>query len=146
MKQSRIHHGALLLLALATCTPALVGCGARGAPTAPVSGTVTVGGKPQANLVVSFMPQTGKLEAGKGSMGVTDAAGKYTLRTTDDEPRDGALIGKHKVVIRVRMEERSEDDPAAAQKPPLQLPAKAIDGSMEIEVTADGTTTADFQL
>ncbi|TWT32698.1 hypothetical protein Enr8_25030 [Blastopirellula retiformator] len=131
--------------ALLCCVP--LGCGAKRAPTAPVSGTVTVAGKPQANLVVSFLPQTGKAEVGgKGSMGVTDAAGKFTLRTADDEPRDGALIGKHQVVIRVRTAERAEDEKAAAAKPAIKLPSEANDGSLQFEVPAGGTTAADFQL
>ncbi|EAQ82117.1 hypothetical protein [Blastopirellula marina] len=139
----RSYHIALLLLAISV--PALFGCGARSAATAPVSGTVTIQGKPQANLVVSFLPQADTTEAiGKASMGVTDADGKFTLQTIDVEPRTGALIGKHKVVIRARSEERAEDDPVAAPKATIALPDKAIDGSLEFEVPAEGTTNADF--
>ncbi|UUO06556.1 hypothetical protein M4951_24830 [Blastopirellula sp. J2-11] len=142
-----IHRSLFFALLLAIGSPALVGCGARGAATAPVSGTVTVRGKPQANLVVSFLPQSSTTEAsGKASMGVTDAAGKFTLQTIDVEPREGALIGKHKVVIRVRAEARAEDDPVAASTPNIPLPSKAIDGSIEFEVPETGTTAADFQL
>lgn len=146
MLNRRFRQFVWIAPALAIGLPLISGCGASGPATAPVSGTVTVQGKPQANLVVSFLPQSGTIEAGRGSMGVTDAAGKYALKTTESEQRDGALVGKHKVVIRVRMEERAEDDPAAAAKPSIQLPAKAIDGSMEFEVPKAGTSSADFQL
>jgi hypothetical protein len=71
-----------------------IGCtGSSGPKTAPVSGTVTLAGKPLADVGVTFLPE-GK---GPSASGNTDAAGNFTLRT--NKPGDGAPLGKHRVVI-----------------------------------------------
>lgn len=72
----------------------LIGC-SDGPPMAEVEGTVKVGGKPVDKIQVEFWP------AGKGprSIGVTDAAGRYTLQA-DDGKRSGAAVGTHKVLLK----------------------------------------------
>jgi len=62
---------------------------------APVSGTVRYNGKPLANAYVSFSPDEPGLRAASGS---TDANGHYRLTTFDGY--DGAMVGKHRVMIR----------------------------------------------
>lgn len=61
----------------------------------PVSGEVTSDdGKPLDKIFVEFYPVSG----GPKSIGETDAAGKFTLKTLEGE--DGAVIGNHQVSLR----------------------------------------------
>jgi hypothetical protein len=59
---------------------------------APVSGVVTLDGKPLANKTVIFTPPTGR-----PSMGTTNEEGEYELRYT--MTIEGAIIGTHDVTI-----------------------------------------------
>jgi len=69
------------------------GCSA-GPTFAPVTGTLSVGGKPLENVQVEFWPRV----SGPRSIGVTDKDGRFTL--TSDSGRDpGAVVGPHKVVL-----------------------------------------------
>lgn len=74
----------------------LVGCsGAPPKPDAyPVTGKVTVEGKPLAGHLVSFVSTS----TGEGSSATTDSNGAYTLSTLDGRP--GCVPGKYKVVIK----------------------------------------------
>ena len=95
----------LLSLLLPSWGLSAAGCGDN-RKSAPVSGTVTVMGKPLADIGVNFEPVgTG---AGRGSFGRTDAAGNYTLRFTDND-QAGALIGSHEVTFR-DLQTSSTDD------------------------------------
>jgi hypothetical protein len=58
---------------------------------APVEGIVTLNGAPVADAGVLFKPVQGPF-----AMGVTDAEGRFTLTTANE---DGALIGDHQVAI-----------------------------------------------
>ena len=61
----------------------VAGCGGQEYPLAPVAGSVTLDGKPLANIHVTFLPQAkGKSRnAGPASCGVTDAEGRFILKT-----------------------------------------------------------------
>jgi hypothetical protein len=97
-----------LFLILAMVLPAVAGCASDAEGLAPVQGTVTYRGKPLANALVVFMPQTpGVLPAS----GTTDSNGRYELMTT--VPGDGAHLGKHRVTI-------------TARGPDKQLPANQL--------------------
>jgi hypothetical protein len=91
------------------------GCGS-GYKYSPVSGRVTIDGKPVANLRISFQP-TGSsrdlkpkdpaaseqdpnynLTPGPGSAAKTDAEGRYTLRVVGEDG-EGAVMGRHRVRI-----------------------------------------------
>ena len=58
-----------------------------------VSGQVTEGGQPVANVMVMFQP----LAPGRASAGTTDASGRYTLQYTD--VARGAMVGEHVVSL-----------------------------------------------
>ena len=75
----------------------MLGCGGKPdtAPTAKVTGTVTYKGQPAQRASVGFIPDGGP--GGRPASGTTDASGKFTLTTF--APSDGAVPGKHKVVI-----------------------------------------------
>lgn len=84
----------------------LTGCGDTDWPaTAPVSGTVTWNGKPIANVHLSFRSPG----APRFGSGTTDLAGKYSLTTF--QPNDGAIIGEHRVAVRMVATPSSEQGP-----------------------------------
>lgn len=85
----------------------LCGCGV-GPSDSPelgdVSGTITVDGKPKANLTVSYLPENGN---GRPASGTTDENGYYELRYSFTET--GTKVGKN--VVRISsLEPESDDD------------------------------------
>jgi hypothetical protein len=79
--------GGLLLVGLAIGG----GCG-RQIPVHPVSGRVTLDGKPLVDAQISFRPANGP-----EAFGVLDGDGRYTLSTR--AAGDGAVAGKHAVTL-----------------------------------------------
>ena len=72
---------AVLLALVALC---LSGCGSsEGYTLVPVSGTITLDGQPLAGASVSFQRSGGEATVGPGSGAVTDASGKYELKTAE---------------------------------------------------------------
>jgi hypothetical protein len=125
----------------------VAGCG--GARTVPVSGQITAGGKPVADLHVSFQPRakddTGR--AGPPSTGVTDAEGRFQLFTFDPV-LEGAVPGDHVVVFSLNQkDEGPQTDDSGRYDPTAQfLPPKAYDGSVRFTVPDGGTEEANFEL
>ncbi len=68
------------------------GCGRRGPTLLPVSGVVTLDGRPVAQAGIIFSPA----EGGPAASGSTDAQGKFQLRTVNES---GAVAGKHLVTV-----------------------------------------------
>jgi hypothetical protein len=125
------------------------GCGS--AKYVPVSGKVTLDGKPLANAHVNFqpVPDPGSGEpAGPGSNGTTDAKGKFTLKATTGE--DGAVVGKHRVYVSTPTGKAADDDSApkrGGQK--NKVPSKYGPRGKKpifIEVPPGGTDKADIVL
>src|SRR5207245_7871287 len=80
----------------------LAGCGGgRSYETVPVSGRVTLDGKPLANAMVTFAPMAGAgtKDAQPSSVDTTDENGHYSLVLNDEGHQPGAVVGKHKVII-----------------------------------------------
>ena len=67
------------------------GCGK---PNYPISGTITLDGRPLPNATVSFLPESGK---GAMAFAATNKAGRYTLRQKADTP--GLPAGKYRVRV-----------------------------------------------
>ncbi|QDT53932.1 Bacterial Ig-like domain (group 1) [Caulifigura coniformis] len=89
MRNRFLKIAAILGMTIAT------GCGTGEPPLpelAPVTGTVTQGGKPVADAIVTFQPEKGPLAVGN-----TDAAGKFELKYMGTNP--GAAPGKYTVRI-----------------------------------------------
>jgi len=83
-----------LLGLLVTC--ALVGCGSDLPKTVPVTGTVTLDGKPLAGASVNLLSDEGSLP----SSGITDESGNFLLKTmVGDKMVDGATVGSHRVAV-----------------------------------------------
>ena len=89
----------------------LLGCSGSGFDIAPVSGTVTLNGRPVTQGMVIFTPEAGPQAAGQLGPG-----GRYTLTTL--KPDDGAIVGEHSVAI----EAPTYGAPMGNYKPPPPPP------------------------
>jgi hypothetical protein len=132
---------------LALLLPLLAGCGGGPYKTAPVSGRVTVKGKPLANAAVLFQPvaTAGNIEPGPGSTGTTDAEGRYTLSLVGKDSK-GAVVGKHKVQVTMMAPDAdpSDDRPQRVKRLPAGYSGKNT--KLEYDVPAGGTDAANFEL
>jgi hypothetical protein len=122
------------------------GCGSR-FDTAPVSGEVKLNGKTLAGIAVTFEPLPDGMPI---STGVTDASGKYALRTVGGKREEGALIGKHRIKFTyvdpgITADMSYEQANALMLKKGTLLPPTARDGSMTFDLPRSGTTTANFE-
>lgn len=70
----------------------VLGCGAGGPATAPVTGKVTMDGDPVPNALVTFVAK----DKGSAATGMTDASGQYSLSTAGKE---GAILGSYTVKV-----------------------------------------------
>jgi hypothetical protein len=127
---------------------AALGCGSR--QFVPVSGKVTLNGKPLANALVSFnrIPAEGSIESGPSAVGTTNQNGEYTLRVSLKQA--GALVGKHSVAITAMSSQVSPDSDAPVPPgggPRNIVPARYNEKTeLAFEVPAAGTDKANFDL
>src|SRR5688572_19674667 len=79
-----------------------IGC--SGGKFAPVSGVVTLDGKPYGKAAVSFQPIGDKDDPypGRGSSAYTDENGRFELISDENK---GAIVGKHLVRITTRYDQ-----------------------------------------
>ena len=89
-----LRHRRVLLVGLAVLLFAGAGCGGGRAPV-PVSGTVTLDGKPVEGATVTFH-LLGDDKEGRPATGLTDKTGTFRLKTGNE---DGARPGEYAVVI-----------------------------------------------
>ncbi|MCA9131262.1 MAG: hypothetical protein KDB22_29460 [Planctomycetales bacterium] len=124
----------------------VAGC-SSGVPTAEVEGVVTLDGKPLADIRVLFQPANTDAEtAGMGSFALTDAEGKFTLKLSDSQ-ENGAVVGKHTVVLSDKLSEDPEDsDAGAARVPKSRIPARYAKQPLSFEVKAGEKNQADLAL
>lgn len=90
----------------------LAGCGNDLPPIAPLTGTVTMDGKPYANGSLMFTPASG----GRPSVAATDENGKFTAMYNLDT--EGALLGSHTVTFEPGGAPESEEDEFKPYAPP----------------------------
>src|SRR5439155_4989622 len=96
----------LALSILVTVRIVLTGCSNSSRPsTYPVTGTVTLQGKPVAGAAITFVP-TGS--EGEAASAITDPDGKYALTTW--QAGDGARPGEYRV--KVSKQEQTTVDPS----------------------------------
>lgn len=136
------------LIAPAVLALAALGCG--GGKVAPVSGRVTLDGKPLANAHVSFQPsgEGGGHNPGSGSYGITDADGRFTLRVVEGDQL-GAVVAKHRVEVTLRGAGGDEDTDRHAKGAPkaVSLPERYNRNTeLTFEVKSGGSTEANFDL
>jgi hypothetical protein len=133
-------------LFLAAVLLALVGCGPR-VSYAPVQGKVSLDGKPLAGVKVWFYPLTEGNTDLPFATGTTDSSGVYTL--TSNNGRDGAMVGKHRVVLNWPVRERTDDRtrPPPPQGPVIPIPyTQATDTPFIFEVKPGGAQTIDLPM
>lgn len=149
-----IFRRAVLLLVGLISAAAVAGCGG-GPAVAPVSGVVYVDGVPKAGLHVVFQPMGSKENPnpGRGSNGITDENGRYTL--TYDGIKPGAVVGQHRVAVAtVLAGEGKNFDPelGSPDGEPVEggteiIPPRYNDQTeLTFDVPAGGTDKADFKL
>ena len=145
-----------LRLFSAVLLAALFGCGGRQG-FVPVSGRVTMDGKPLANVHVHFQPTMtdGNPNPGPGSYAETDKEGKYALAISSQHAQgDGAVVGKHMVRISSKLEKKEiKYDPQLGSPDGAPLIAYETipahynqDTTLEYTVPPGGTSKADFDL
>ena len=152
---NRLTFGRLAWAVVLPCL--LAGCGGAEYEVVPVSGRVTLDGKPLADVGLMFVPLSEGRDnpnIGPGSLGRTDADGRFALQTVRGE--DGAVTAKH--IVRMSMasdggaEEGSDEftpEGDVKRKPTAtksKLPQHAVDGSLTFDVPAAGTDQANFHL
>jgi hypothetical protein len=133
---------------------ALMGCG-DGLNVVPVSGVVTLGGKPLSGAGIKTQPVgQGTRTPGPGSFGRTDAQGHFELELVKPA-RKGAMVGPHRVMIFQPIEEADRKGPqksadgsyefwtdAPRPRPTtatVNWPTRFTDGSLSMEVPQGGT-------
>jgi hypothetical protein len=143
-----LRCGSVITLALVGATAA--GCGdSKSYSVAPVSGIVTLDGKPLPQAEITFLPVGGadNPTPGPGSAGKADADGRYELETINQE--SGAVVGMHKVQIRTPRQQPPGNNDSGSAAPPHKeiIPARYNDETtLTFEVPEDGTTEANFPL
>jgi len=130
-----------LVCGVAAFCAALPGCGGK-SNVVPVSGRVTVDGRPLANVAVNFGPLTGGLDGAYAAYGKTDQEGRYTLKLVDDDQR-GGMVGKNRITLNESSPGGESD--GAAPRTQFKLPPTARDGTLQFEVPAGGTDAANFE-
>jgi hypothetical protein len=139
------------------CLFAAIGGCNQGPRYVPVSGVVTLNGKPYADAVVVFMPQAteGNLNPGRGSSSYTDKDGRFSLKTMDGD--EGAVAGNHVVQIMSKGDEVVAIDPEVGSPDdlPANVAAKArfdpiprewTDPGKPFQVPPGGTDQANFDI
>ncbi len=117
---------------LLVCLLAFVGCG-DGLNVVPVSGVITLGGKPLSGAGIITQPiGQATRNPGPGSFGRTDAQGHFELELVKPA-RKGAIVGSHRIMI--------SQPTGEATRP---APQKSADGSYEygIDVPLDRRKSA----
>ena len=146
----------VVLLTVASLT--MIGCGSSKYPE--VSGIVTVGGQPTEKIRVVFIPQSvgDNHSPGPFSFGETDAEGRFTMRTRNNEP--GAVVGPHKVGFHYAdiseqdymlvgtnpKNERRKKRLEEIKQKLASRPKFSTSTSFSFEVPTEGTTSANFEL
>lgn len=138
----------LTLLALASVGFVFwqVGCGQSGPKLVPVSGQITMGGKPVANVAVFFIGPDKKTVG----VGRTDSEGRFRLQ-------NGAMPGDNQVYFGVgevvedpaMLAVKEAAGPVAPSPSASLLPAKYTDPTnpqLTFKVPTGGTTAANFDL
>jgi hypothetical protein len=113
---------------------------------APVSGVVTLDGKPLVGGEVRFQPMGQDVgNPGPDSTGITDDVGRFELETQDGDA--GAVVGTHRVRISSRVPNDAAAEGADARPSVELVPAHYnLQTTLTFPVPAEGTSKADFIL
>jgi hypothetical protein len=130
-----INRMTIVLVFIILCS-SLAGCGGESHKFVPAKGIVKIKGKPAAEVMVRFLPDSIKGNKGPASYATTDASGNFELKS--DNGQVGAVVGPHRVML----EDLKVDRPAQG-KPQLNPPRFAAKWSVgttgpEVEVKETG--------
>jgi hypothetical protein len=129
----------IAVIALSSCC----GCGNKDEfEIAPVSGAITLNGRPLVDARIGFEPMAinGSLAGGSGSYGTTDSQGTFQLATVTG--RRGAIVGRHRVWIRTI--KLNANGKVISQE---TLPREYNDDTtLSFDVSAGGTDQANFAI
>lgn len=129
--------GALLLACMAGCGPS--------ATVEPVSGVVTLDGKPLGGAVVRFSPapQADPQAVKMMAIGETDDQGRYSMQVYDGPT--GAVVGVNRVTISTArsLDSDAEEGGMSPELVPSEYNSRS---KLEFEVPAGGTDSANFEL
>lgn len=138
------------LLVVSALLVTVVGC--SGSKYVPVSGIVSLDGKPYGKAAVSFQPigTSENPNPGRGSSAYTDENGRFVLFSDE---HDGAVVGKHRVRITTRAKELAGEPgigspdgaPVERRVEPIPPEWNAL-SDKEFDVPAGGTDKADFDI
>lgn len=123
-----------------------VGCNRGGEGLAVVKGKVSYKGKPVPNGTVNFLPDDGNKPSATGEI---QADGSYALQTFQtNHASDGAVIGKHKVVIVAMQDMASRLPEERIALPPPIVPTKYTNSATsDLTATVENKeNTIDFDL
>ncbi|MCR9234092.1 MAG: Ig-like domain-containing protein [bacterium] len=124
----------VLTLLFLTVPLVCLGCSRGGddIKLAPVSGVVTMDGKPLTNAIVIFSPQKGNPSSGR-----TDSSGNYTLTYRDQ--LKGAVPGSHSITIITAPPEspRQAEDSEVAEVIPVDTFASSDQGVPKLKLPKD---------
>ena len=118
----------------------------------PVSGVVSLDGKPYGKAAVSFQPIGDKDNPypGRGSSAYTDENGRFVLISDENK---GAIVGKHLVRITTRYDQIvgepgvGSPDGAPVNRPRDPIPPEwNSESQKQFEVPAGGTDKANFEI
>lgn len=146
-----IHHSLFFLIAGSALLWIGTGCGSKsnGPQFVPVTGKVTLDGKPVRDVRVSFQPQAppgskgAAAEVGMGSNATTGEDGIFVLAVSDNT-KTGAVVGMHTVNFSDKQVET--DDRDAGPSPAPRKPRFPPQQPQTFEVKAPGTNDANFDI
>ena len=146
----------LLRSAVAAALAGLLGCSGGVPEYGEVEGTVTLKGKPLANVEVVFMPDAESGTSGQSASAYTDERGRYRL-WCEPAQLHGAVVGTHRVCVHdiaamplPPLEDGATDGTGKAYRPqPLRVPSRYSDARQTplrgVEVRP-GAQTLDFDV
>ncbi len=134
----RVHSAARLsrLVMIVAGLTSLAGCGGSAPTLVPAEGVVLIDGEPAADISVQFLPDEIEGEPRPTSYAVTDAEGRFTLKTY--EQGEGAVLGGHNVILVDTLEERPEQGQEFTRPPRVNSRYSTITGGLRAEVTEGG--------
>jgi hypothetical protein len=117
-----VRQAAVVLFLVGLVALALPGCSGGGAGLAVVKGKISYKGKPVPNGTINFLPADGTKPSATGEI---QSDGSYVMKTfLSNKPSDGAVIGKHKVVIVAMMDMGNALPEQRTPLPPPIVPIK----------------------
>jgi hypothetical protein len=139
------------IVGLSVAVGFVAGCDDGRRAVVPVSGRITLDGRPLNNVRVAFQPEGG-IEPGPGSFALTDIDGRYTLTVIGPRGKAGGTVGRNRVTLS-RPDVEVEIAPADYEKPNLPASKEMIpekyrreSAPLTFDVPDDGTNEANFDL